>query len=281
MPSGVALVKGAPQPELGAAFINEMIGPEVQAKLSAVTFSLPTNKGHAGARRHADRHVTVHSRRLEVRRRQPRRLGQALGPRHGDVAQASWLPLIRSWTSPAPRRPSAPPPCWAASTLKVGAGEFVSLLGPPAAARPHSCASSPACSPPTAAAYGSTARISARGRRIGATSAWCSRTMRCFPSHRRRERRVRPESAPSSGRRRRADRCSASSSWCISPTSPAARCAPCRAASSSASRWRARSRSAQAAAARRALLRARPQAARDHADRAAPRCASSARRRCS
>ena len=44
MPSGVALVKGAPQPELGAAFINEMIGPEVQAKLSAATFSLPTNK---------------------------------------------------------------------------------------------------------------------------------------------------------------------------------------------------------------------------------------------
>ena len=44
MPSGVALVKGAPQPELAAGYINEMIGPEVQAKLSAVTFSLPTNK---------------------------------------------------------------------------------------------------------------------------------------------------------------------------------------------------------------------------------------------
>ncbi len=44
MPSGVALVKGGPQPELAAAYINEMIGPEVQAKLSAVTFSLPTNK---------------------------------------------------------------------------------------------------------------------------------------------------------------------------------------------------------------------------------------------
>ena len=44
MPSGVALVKGGPQPELAACFINEMIGPEVQAKLSAITFSLPTNK---------------------------------------------------------------------------------------------------------------------------------------------------------------------------------------------------------------------------------------------
>ena len=44
MPSGVALVKGAPQPELAAAFINEMIGTEVQTKLSAATFSLPTNK---------------------------------------------------------------------------------------------------------------------------------------------------------------------------------------------------------------------------------------------
>lgn len=44
MPSGVALVKGAPQPELAAGYINEMISPDVQAKLSAVTFSLPTNK---------------------------------------------------------------------------------------------------------------------------------------------------------------------------------------------------------------------------------------------
>lgn len=44
MPSGVALVKGGPQPELAAGYINEMIGPEVQARLSAVTFSLPTNK---------------------------------------------------------------------------------------------------------------------------------------------------------------------------------------------------------------------------------------------
>jgi putative spermidine/putrescine transport system substrate-binding protein len=44
MPSGVALVKGGPQPELAAGYINEMIGPEVQAKLSAATYSLPTNK---------------------------------------------------------------------------------------------------------------------------------------------------------------------------------------------------------------------------------------------
>ena len=44
MPSGVALVKGGPQPELAAGYINEMIGPEVQARLSAATYSLPTNK---------------------------------------------------------------------------------------------------------------------------------------------------------------------------------------------------------------------------------------------
>ncbi len=47
MPSGVALVKGAPQPELGAGFINEMIGIEVQTKLAAKTNSLPTNKDAA------------------------------------------------------------------------------------------------------------------------------------------------------------------------------------------------------------------------------------------
>ena len=44
MPSGVALVKGGPQPELAAGYINEMIGPAVQAKLSTATYSLPTNK---------------------------------------------------------------------------------------------------------------------------------------------------------------------------------------------------------------------------------------------
>ncbi len=118
MPSGVALVKGAPQPELAAGFINEMIGPEVQAKLSAVTFSLPTNKDTpvpAGM----PTGVTVHS-----------------------------------------------SPCWV----------------PPAAARPPCCASSPACWPPTAAPSGSTARTSAPGRRIAATSASSFRTTHCSPT---------------------------------------------------------------------------------------------------
>ncbi len=44
MPSGVALVKGGPQPELSAAFIDTMLSVEVQTKLAAVTSSLPTNK---------------------------------------------------------------------------------------------------------------------------------------------------------------------------------------------------------------------------------------------
>jgi len=47
LPLGVALVKGAPQKELGAAYINEMISPDMQAKLAVATFSLPTNKDAA------------------------------------------------------------------------------------------------------------------------------------------------------------------------------------------------------------------------------------------
>lgn len=44
MPSGVALVKGAPQPELAAAYVNLMIDPELQGKLAAYTTSLPVQK---------------------------------------------------------------------------------------------------------------------------------------------------------------------------------------------------------------------------------------------
>ncbi|TMJ25186.1 MAG: extracellular solute-binding protein [Alphaproteobacteria bacterium] len=44
LPLGAALVKGGPQPELAAAFINTMIDPEVQARLAVATYSLPTNK---------------------------------------------------------------------------------------------------------------------------------------------------------------------------------------------------------------------------------------------
>jgi putative spermidine/putrescine transport system substrate-binding protein len=47
MPSGVALVKGAPQPELGAGYIDVMLSTEVQGTLAAKTNSLPTNKAAA------------------------------------------------------------------------------------------------------------------------------------------------------------------------------------------------------------------------------------------
>lgn len=44
MPSGVAVVKGGPNPELAVAYVNELLSPEIQAQLSGPTFSLPTNK---------------------------------------------------------------------------------------------------------------------------------------------------------------------------------------------------------------------------------------------
>ena len=43
-PSGICVVKGAPALDLAFAYVNEMLGAEIQAKISAPTFALPTNK---------------------------------------------------------------------------------------------------------------------------------------------------------------------------------------------------------------------------------------------
>jgi putative spermidine/putrescine transport system substrate-binding protein len=43
MPSGVAVVKGAPQMELALAYVNELLGADIQSKLVGPTYSLPTN----------------------------------------------------------------------------------------------------------------------------------------------------------------------------------------------------------------------------------------------
>ena len=43
MPSGIALVKGGPQPELAAAYIDMLLSPEIQEKVTQATFALPTN----------------------------------------------------------------------------------------------------------------------------------------------------------------------------------------------------------------------------------------------
>jgi putative spermidine/putrescine transport system substrate-binding protein len=42
-PSGICIVKGAPAPELAQAYVNEMLGEEVQSLISTPTFALPTN----------------------------------------------------------------------------------------------------------------------------------------------------------------------------------------------------------------------------------------------
>lgn len=44
MPSGIAVIKGAPQSELAFAYVNELLGAELQSKLAGPTFSLATNK---------------------------------------------------------------------------------------------------------------------------------------------------------------------------------------------------------------------------------------------
>jgi putative spermidine/putrescine transport system substrate-binding protein len=43
MPSGICLVKGGPNKDLALAYINEMLGPELQAKLADSTFAMPAN----------------------------------------------------------------------------------------------------------------------------------------------------------------------------------------------------------------------------------------------
>ena len=44
-PSGICAVRGGPNQELAMAYVNEMLGAELQAKLAGPTFSLPTNTG--------------------------------------------------------------------------------------------------------------------------------------------------------------------------------------------------------------------------------------------
>lgn len=44
MPSGIAVVRGAPQADLAFAYVNELLGAELQSKLAGPTFSLATNK---------------------------------------------------------------------------------------------------------------------------------------------------------------------------------------------------------------------------------------------
>jgi putative spermidine/putrescine transport system substrate-binding protein len=43
MPSGICLVKGGPNKDLALAYINEMLGAELQAKLASTTFAVPAN----------------------------------------------------------------------------------------------------------------------------------------------------------------------------------------------------------------------------------------------
>lgn len=44
MPSGVAVIKDSPHPELAFAYVNELLGVELQSRLAGPTFSLATNK---------------------------------------------------------------------------------------------------------------------------------------------------------------------------------------------------------------------------------------------
>ncbi|MDQ2082923.1 ABC transporter substrate-binding protein [Xanthobacteraceae bacterium Astr-EGSB] len=42
-PSGIAVIKGGPNPDLAFAYVNELLGVEVQSKIAPPTFAMPTN----------------------------------------------------------------------------------------------------------------------------------------------------------------------------------------------------------------------------------------------
>ena len=177
MPSGVALVKGAPQPELGAGYVDVMLSVEVQSALAAKTNSLPTNKDAAippGMPTNATIHTVdwafVAANRGEWVKRWDREMA---------LYNASWR--SRFSMSRRQRSPSALPPYWAASICKWPPASSSRCSDRRGAARPRCSGSWPAFSPPTAARSGSTARTSRASLRTGGTSAWSSRTTRCSP----------------------------------------------------------------------------------------------------
>jgi putative spermidine/putrescine transport system substrate-binding protein len=43
VPSGIAVVKGGPHQDLAFAYVNELLGAEVQNRIAPPTFALPTN----------------------------------------------------------------------------------------------------------------------------------------------------------------------------------------------------------------------------------------------
>lgn len=57
-PSGIALVKGGPQPELAAAYVDLLLSPEIQEKVTQATFALPTNANVAAPARLSN--LTIH-----------------------------------------------------------------------------------------------------------------------------------------------------------------------------------------------------------------------------
>ncbi len=43
VPSGIAVVKGGPNQDLAFAYVNELLGAEVQSRIAPPTFAIPTN----------------------------------------------------------------------------------------------------------------------------------------------------------------------------------------------------------------------------------------------
>ena len=162
MPSGVAVVKGAPQAELAFAYVNELLGADIQGKLVGPTYSLADQQGGRAAggipggapwstrstgpmsRRSATAGCNAGiakwrcDRRIDRRRTSlpsDRRV-QRIGP---------WRPLRRFSISPPPESASALPPCSTASISASRAASSFRCSGRRDAARPRCFGSSPGC----------------------------------------------------------------------------------------------------------------------------------------
>ncbi len=132
MPSGICLVKNAPNQQLAEAFIDAFLGPEIQGILVEKSFVLPTNPAAPVAARLQGPGRALH-RRLGIHRQESRGVGRPVGS--GDGVTPDLAPPAAAAPGPyleiagVSKRFRATQ-VLAALDLTVQRGELLSLLGP-------------------------------------------------------------------------------------------------------------------------------------------------------
>ncbi len=150
MPSGVAVVKGSPQADLAFAYVDMLLGAELQQRLVGPTLLAADQPGRCRARRACLRISCVHQIDWGPCRPRARRLDQA-GDRdrwrlrhamaNPSMSDPGFLAISGAGKATARAR------CSAASTSRSPAASSSPCSAPPGAERRPCCASSPASSP--------------------------------------------------------------------------------------------------------------------------------------